>query len=411
MSDLSESAAKEMPRHVHLDIMGGIAGDMFIAALWDARPDLTAGTIAAIRATGVPADWVVEPETARDTGLVGTRMRIGPPGGQRPTGGHYEFAAIERSIHDSALQVPVRTRALDILRLIVEAEAEIHGVVAADVVLHEVGAMDSIADVVGAAYLIEAFSPASWSMSPLPVGGGFIQTDHGRLPVPAPATQLLLRGFPFVDDGISGERVTPTGAAILRYLEPSVGLPKGVFRSAETGHGFGTKTLPGVANALRARCYRAERGSPKGEQVAVLEFVIDDQTPEDLAVGLDLLRDAPGVLEVLQSAVVTKKGRMGHAIQLLTTPDSFEATAQACFEQTTTIGLRYRFEHRKVLPRKELTGSAGVSLKAVERPDGVVTVKAAMDDIGDNASGHHARELLRHQVEASTVGGDDHEER
>lgn len=410
MTDPTQTAVTALSRHIHLDILGGIAGDMFIAALLDARPDLTAGTVAAIRATGVPADWAVEPEPARDSGLVGTRMRIGPPNGQLPTGRHYEYCTIERSINDADLEPSVRARALDILRLIVEAEAEIHGVAVADVVLHEIGAMDSIADVVGAAYLIEELSPASWSTSPLPVGGGFIQTDHGRLPVPAPATELLLRSFPFVDDGISGERITPTGAAILRYLEPSVGLPEGVFRSTETGHGFGTKTLPGVPNALRARCYGAEDGSPADEQVALLEFVVDDQTPEDLAVGLDVLRDCAGVLEVLQTAVNTKKGRIGHAIQVLTTAASFDEAVHACFEQTTTIGLRYRFEHRKVLSRREIPGTAGVSIKAVERPGGVATVKAAMDDIDRNAHGHHERELLRRQVEATIVDRYDREE-
>ncbi|MCP4307916.1 MAG: LarC family nickel insertion protein, partial [bacterium] len=192
------------------------------------------------------------------------------------------------------LEPTVRDRALGIVGLIAETEAEIHGVPVDDVVLHELGAIDSVADVVGAAHLIEELSPASWSTSPLPVGGGFIDTAHGRLPVPAPATQRLLSNFPFVDDGISGERITPTGAAILRYLDPSFQLPYGVHRSAETGHGFGTRELPGVANVLRARCYVSDGDSISDEQVAVLEFMVDDQTPEDLAVGLDAVRELSG---------------------------------------------------------------------------------------------------------------------
>lgn len=399
------------PLHIHLDVVGGIAGDMFIAALLDARPDLTEGTVAAIRSAGVPDDWTVGRKPFRSGGIGGSQMRIDPPG--KIETGHRDYASIERAIRAAELEQSVRGRALSIFSLIAKVEAEIHGLAVDDVILHEVGAIDSVADVVGAAYLIEQLAPASWSVSPLPVGGGLIDTDHGKLPVPAPATQLLLDGFRFVDDGIGGERITPTGAAILRYLDPAEGLPQRVCRSAETGHGFGTRDLPGMANVLRARCYVTTGDSPADEQIAVIEFIVDDQTPEDLAVGLDALRDWPGVLEVLQTAVVAKKGRMGHAIQVLTTMDAFDDTVQACFAETTTIGLRYRFEHRKVLPRTEVASQEGVSVKAVARPGGTTTTKAAVDDIRRQAVGHAERERLRRRVEAMPVedvrGEVDHE--
>lgn len=395
------------PRHIHLDVVGGIAGDMFIATLLDAYPDLIEGTVAAVRSAGVPDDWTVGLESA-DEGLVGSRMRIDPP--RDVESDHHDYASIESSIHAAALEPRVRDRALDILRLIADAEAEIHGMTVENVVLHEVGAIDSVADVVGAAYLIEELSPATWSISALPVGGGFVDTDHGRLPVPAPATQLLLNGFPFVDDGIGGERITPTGAAILRYLEPSFRLPDGVFHSAETGHGFGTRELPGVANVLRARGYVAAHRASSDEQVAVIEFMVDDQTPEDLAVGLDILRDQSGVLEVLQTAVVAKKGRMGFSILVLAEPASLEQTVQACFEQTTTIGLRYRYEERMVLPRTELSGVADVSLKVVDRPGGGETAKAEMDDVARHADRHDDRQRLRRRVEAAALQEVEHEQ-
>ena len=398
---------ERFPLHIHLDVVGGIAGDMFIAALLDARPDFTAGTVAAIRSAGVSEDWIVGPELSRSGGLVGSTIRIDPPG--EVVTGHRDYASIESAIHDAQLEQSVRDRALSIFSLIAEAEAEIHGLAVEDVVFHEVGAIDSVADVVGAAYLIEQLAPASWSVSPLPVGGGLIDTDHGKLPVPAPATQLLLDGFRFVDDGIGGERITPTGAAILRYLDPAEGLPQRVCRSAETGHGFGTRELPGMANVLRARCYVTTGDSPADEQIAVIEFMVDDQTPEDLAVGLDALRDRPGVLEVLQTAVVAKKGRMGHAIQVLTTIDAFDGAVQACFGETTTIGLRYRFEHRKVLPRTEGPSQGRVAVKAVARPGETTTVKAAVDDIRRQAVGHAERERLRRRVEVMPVGEVDHE--
>ncbi|MCP4307119.1 MAG: DUF111 family protein, partial [bacterium] len=163
--------------------------------------------------------------------------------------------------------------------------------------------------------------------------------------------------------------------------------------------------LPGVANVLRARCYVSDGDSISDEQVAVLEFMVDDQTPEDLAVGLGAVGELSGVLEVLQSAVGTKKGRIGHAIQVLTMVDTFDETVRACFEQTTTIGLRYRFEHRKVLARAEAAGVQGVSVKAVVRPSGAATVKADMGDLGQNASGHQGRQLLRREIETRATDG------
>jgi hypothetical protein len=402
--------------HIHLDVLGGIAGDMFIATILDARPDLTAGTVDAIRAAGLPEGWVVAPENARDGGLVGTRMKIQPPTAAltQPAstghGQHYHYGALITSLNEARLEPPVRARALDILRLIAEAEAEVHGVEIDRVALHEVGAMDSIADVVGAAHLIEALSPCSWSISPLPVGGGFIQTAHGRLPVPAPATQLLLEGFPFIDDGIDGERITPTGAVILRYLKPSLRMPPGTFEATGTGHGFGTRSLPGLANMLRARCYQPG-GVAANTQVAVFEFLIDDQTPEDLASGISALRKRPGVLEVLEIPAACKKGRMGHVVQVLASPDYREQTARACFEETSTIGLRHRLEDRIVLPRREQTGPDGIAVKIVERPGGSVTAKAAMEDIGTHADGHDERQRLRHSTEAAVLSEDDDERR
>jgi uncharacterized protein (DUF111 family) len=165
-----------------------------------------------------------------------------------------------------------------------------------------------------------------------------------------------------------------------------------------------------MANVLRARCYVTDRDSAADEQVAVLEFMVDDQTPEDLAIGLEALRGQRGVLEVLQSAVGAKKGRIGHWIQVLTTVDAFDAVVQACFAQTTTIGLRYRFERRKVLARAEAPGTLGVAVKAVTRPGGVTTVKADIGNLQQNATGHHGRQELRRRVEAGPADGGSHGE-
>ncbi|NQV98544.1 MAG: LarC family nickel insertion protein [Rhodospirillales bacterium] len=396
--------------HIHLDVLGGIAGDMFIAAMLDGRPDLAEPCIEAIRRAGLPDSWRVEAEAATDAGMTGHRMRIGPttaaakPGDHSHSHSHHHYADIRRTLEGSDLQPRVLARALDLVHLIAATEARVHGVDVDSVALHEVGDLDSLADMVGAAFLIEAHAPCTWSVGPLPVGGGFIQAAHGRMPVPAPATQLLLDGFVFVDDGVSGERITPTGAAILRYLDPASGLPAGRWRAAGSGQGFGTRQLAGMANMLRVRFYENQLQPVASEsQVVVLEFVIDDQTPEDLAIGLDALRKRGDVLEVLQIPAMAKKGRIGHVVQVMARAGAMEVVADACFRETTTLGLRWRHEERRVLDRQLITTDTGIGVKLARRPDGSHSAKAEADDIAKAASGHYERQQFRHAAETDAT--------
>lgn len=393
-------------RHIHLDVLGGIAGDMFIAAMLDARPDLVVPAIAAIRAAGLPDAWVVEATGATDKGMTGHRMRIEPdvPLSDGRGHSHHHYADIQRTLEASSLEAPVLARALDLIGLIAEAEAKVHGVDIRKVALHEVGDLDSLADMVGAAFLIEALAPSTWSVSALPVGGGFIQAAHGRMPVPAPATQLLLDGFRFIDDGVSGERITPTGAAILKYLAPASGLPAGVLTSIGTGQGFGTRQLDNMANMLRVRFYEQDSAATSmSEQVCVLEFVIDDQTPEDLAIGLEALRARGDVLEVLQIPAMAKKGRMGHVVQVIAPIAAKDAVAEACFLETTTLGLRWRLEDRLVLERQLTRSEDGIAVKTARRPDGTFSAKAEADDVAKAARGHYERSQLRQKAEADVL--------
>ncbi len=393
--------------HIHLDVLGGIAGDMFIAAVIDARPDLLVPCIAAMRAGGLPNSWRVEAEPATDTGMTGHRMRIEPavaPDKSHGQGGHghshHHYSDIRRTLKASKLRGAVLARAQELVHLIAATEAEVHGLDVENVALHEVGDLDSLADMVGAAFLIEALAPCTWSTGPLPVGGGFIQAAHGRMPVPAPATQLLLQGFNFVDDGISGERITPTGAALLKHLKPASGLPAGQSVASGTGQGFGTRQLDGMANMLRVRIYERQQPiSNDPQQVCVLEFVIDDQTPEDLATGLAILRRRADVLEVLQIPAMAKKGRLGHVVQVIAQADARDPVARACFHETTTLGLRWRFEQRLTLDRQFMQTEDGIQVKMAERPDGQLSAKAEADDIAKTASGHYERDQLRQRAE------------
>jgi pyridinium-3,5-bisthiocarboxylic acid mononucleotide nickel chelatase len=387
--------------HIHLDPLGGLAGDMFLGAVLDAWPELALGAFAAMRAAGLPNDWQVRHLEHGDGVLTGSRVAIDPPAAG-PHAPHGMYVEIRDRIAAADLGDGVRDRALSILGHLAEAEARVHGRPIEEVHFHELADWDSIADVVGAAFVIDALG-ASWSTGPLPVGRGRIATSHGALPVPAPAAALLLRGFELIDDGVEGERVTPTGAAILRHLAPSPGLPPDRWRLATTGIGFGIRKLPGVSNALRLLAYEQAAGARADEQVAVIGFEVDDQSPEDLAQGLGALRATDGVLDVIQLAALGKKGRMTCQVQLLARPERLDAVIDACFAETTTLGLRWRIEARAVLARESRTvaGAQGeVAVKVALRPDGTRTAKAEQDHIGAGPGGQAGRTGRRQAAEA-----------
>ena len=374
---------------------------MFNAALIDAFPELAEGATAAAALAGVPCRSVPH----RDDVLTGTRFCVGVAGHQhRDHAGHHHTAwrDIRARIEGAALSPAVRRHAVGIFTLLAEAEARVHGVAVGAVEFHEVGSADSIADIVAAAWLIDAVGAASWSVGPLPMGGGLARTAHGPMPVPAPATALLLDGFEMTDDGVGGERVTPTGAAILRHLgcRPRRGVTG---RVARTGMGFGTRALPGLSNVLRVLAFELDMAAGAGthRELAVIGFEVDDQSAEDLAAGLDRVRAAAGVHDVLQMPALGKKGRMATHVQLLVRPDALDDAVAACFRETTTIGLRTHLVQGRALQRQvreTRVDGATVRVKQVERPDGR-TGKAEADDLAA-LPGHAARAKLRRRAEA-----------
>ena len=402
--------------------MGGMAGDMFAAALLDAFPDHEAGVAAAVAAAG-GLSLRTERSDHQDGVLAGSRFRVtraeATPADHHAhvhhghgVHGHRHWADIRRDLERCGLDPLVRDHAIGIFALLATAEAEVHGIGVEAVAFHEVGAWDSIADIVAAAYLLAAVDAGRWTVSALPLGSGRVMTQHGPLPVPAPATTLLLKGFAVVDDGIPGERVTPTGAAILRYLCGDSGAadrsPKVV---GLTGIGFGTKTLPGISNCVRALVF--EENGPAGDnhrEIAVIEFEVDDQSGEDLAMGLDRLRAEDGVFDVVQMPVFGKKGRMMAHVRVLARVATLDAAIDACFRETTTIGLRHRIVAGAALPRTASTVEVDgrrVRVKAVERPGGR-TAKAEADDALAE-EGHAARATLRRKAERVALDAPDGE--
>ena len=221
----------------------------------------------------------------------------------------------------------------------------------------------------------------------------------------------LLHGLATHDDGIEGERVTPTGAAILKHLSPDPTPARGPETLVGTGTGFGSRTLPGLSNVLRVLEFAPVAPTSVQEQVAVLRFEIDDQTPEDLALGLDRLRAHPGILDILQWPAHGKKGRMVAAVQVLAEAGALDAALDAVFDETTTLGVRWSKVSRSALGRETASHADAlgrVSVKRARRPAGTVTAKAELDDLAGSA-GHAAREKRRRSAEAAALrrGGDD----
>lgn len=396
---------------IHLDPVGGVAGDMFIAALLDAFPHLEIGVRDSIERV-LAGRVVCRLLPCQDQTIRGARFAIeaAEPAGHsgHDDHGHASWAAIRARIEAANLAADVREQAIGIFAVLAQAESRVHGIEAEAVTFHEVGAADSIADIVGAAHIIAALPEARWSVGPLPLGSGRIRTAHGIMPVPAPATALLLEGFATIDDGIAGERVTPTGAAILSWLG-GAGEGRGEIRVlAGSGIGFGSKLLPGISNCLRVLVFDEAKPLPSDHrEIAVIEFEVDDQSAEDLALGLERLRALRPVFDVVQMPAFGKKGRMMTHVQVLASVADLNAVIAACFHETTTIGLRHRIVHGATLPRQihpvEVEGRL-LRVKSVERGGGR-TAKTEADDIA-GADGQFERARLREAAERRVLAAD-----
>jgi pyridinium-3,5-bisthiocarboxylic acid mononucleotide nickel chelatase len=427
--------------HLHLDAVGGVAGDMFIAAMLDAFPDLREPMLSAIRAAGLPPDVNCAVVEHRDHALTGLRFVVDDPhvqGWREATGkkelgtphqpeegwreatGRRErlafgqhraetpFAQIRDSLRASGLAAEVGERAIAIFSLLAEVEGAIHGRTPEEVSFHELGGWDSIADIVGAAALVAALPGASWSVSTLPLGRGRTKTAHGLLPVPSPAASRLLEGYELIDDGLAGERVTPTGAAILKHVGATQSAERVPRRLLRSGYGFGTKVFRGISNVLRVLAFEEARSEPDTDRVAVIAFEVDDQSPEDLAIALDHLRAHPAVLDVLQMPAFGKKGRMTAHIQVLAQPEGADQIIDACFNETATLGLRCQIVERRVLTRRHETVEVGgrrVRVKLAQRPE-VATVKVESDDLLSVRGGRAARDEVRRDAQTEGLKKD-----
>ncbi len=375
---------------------------MFIAAVLDLAPELETPMLAMLRRLNLSDDVNIDVETHRDSVMVGRKFKV-----NESCSNHYHTGYREIQNHIESAEIPENARALShrILDFVAEAEAAVHGTDIDNVLLHEVGSVDSLVDIVCCGYLIDALGDVSWSCDPLPSGSGFVSTSHGDLPLPVPAVAQLLTGYPLFDDGRKGERVTPTGAAILRVIDPEFNERRATMTLSRTGIGFGSASFEGISNVVRLLSYTSDEGEWQDERISVLEFEVDDQSPEDLAIGLDRIRACEGVLDILQIPAFGKKGRMTAHIQVLGRAGYIEKIASCCLSETATLGVRYQMVDRKVTARHahdHQQDGKQTPTKIARRPDGSETAKVEADflsEVGDYATRKRVRQQVENEVE------------
>ena len=362
----------------HLDLASGIAGDMFLGACLDTGA-ITAETLEDQFHQLDLGVVRVHAERVKRGGLTGLSVAFGVDEAPSPSRNWRDIRAL---IAGSGLRTPERDRALDIFQRLAEAEAKVHGVPIDDVHFHEVGALDSILDVVGAAVAVEALGVEAWHCAPVNVGAGTVETRHGRLPVPAPATLELLKGMPTYSSGPSVELATPTGAAILRHLDPAFERPPA--RWTGVGYGAGRRDLEGQPNVLRLSLGQsADEALDAGRERAVMiETDIDDMSPQWLPHVRERLVER-GAQDVTWHPIQMKKGRLGVRINVLSDPGTADALCEVLFAETTTIGVRTYELGKRRLDREmgELETAYGmIRVKVARLGDRVVNVQPEHDD-------------------------------
>ena len=352
-------------QHFHLDPVGGLAGDMFVAVLLDLRPALADVALAAVRAAGLAADVELAHRPYADGIVSGSRYAVSRRDEQPAAhthhhhhhGPHVHWAALRARLAAAPLAAGVRERAIAIFARLADAEARVHGVDADAVAFHEVGAWDSIADIVAASALLEALGPATWSVGPIPLGSGRVR--RARFAAGAGARdRAAARGLCLFRRRPAGRAGHADRRAILAHLAPTQGLGTTPRRLRQSGYGFGTRRFEGLSNVLRVLAFDHLAPAPHRDEVLEIRFEIDDQTAEDLALGLERLRALDGVLDVGQFPITGKRGRLASAIQVLARPEAEATVTAACFTETTTLGLRLQRLERQVLAAARCTAWA-----------------------------------------------------
>lgn len=382
-----------------VDAQAGLAGDMLCAALLDAGAATVDELATDLAALGVEG-WSLSTERVRRGPFAATRFVVHDHTHHHHHHGHdhhhhRHWPDIRALIEAAALPERAKARALAAFGVLAAAESRVHGVPEDRVAFHEVGAIDSIIDIVAACVLLERLGVDRIVATPLPLGSGTVDTAHGTLTVPVPATiELMARAaWPSFQDGIPGERVTPTGAALITALAEPGPMPS--MRPRAVGYGAGTRDPEAIANVVRV--VLGDEGSGTGAWLDVLAAQVDDMPGEWVPPLIERLLEA-GAADVWVSPVLMKKGRPGHLVQALAEPARAEAVGQALLRHATTFGFRRHRVRRTVLERSfvEVETAWGPVPVKIGRLGGEVLHRAPEYDV----CSAHARE---HGVPVSRV--------
>lgn len=337
-----------MSRIAYIEPVGGIAGDMVLAALVSLGAEL--GPIAvALTELGVPGIGLTASQVQRGA-FVATHVAVEADAHQHQ---HRHWSDIRRMLSESALPERAKARALTIFERIAVAEGEVHGIPVEDVHFHEVGAWDSIADIVGVALALEQLGVDTLVAASPPLSSGSIECAHGTMPLPAPATLRLLGGWPVRPGPHNMESTTPTGAGILAALATPGGMP--TMRVVATGMGAGTRDTASPPNVLRITLGESTKQSGT-DSVTVIEAQMDDLTGEHLPPLIEALLDA-GALDAYATPVLMKKGRSGLLLTALAPASTAANVSNALLRHGSTFGVRHSSADRQILDRWHATVS------------------------------------------------------
>jgi len=346
----------------YLQCYSGISGDMFLSALLDAGlPENKFRKM--LESVDVTADEVIISKTVKK-GITSTTLEVNPAHERH----HLHVSDIRDKISNCGLESVVIARALAAFERIIEAESEVHGIPYEKVHLHEVSGLDTIVDLLGVSWGIRELGIEKIYSTALNTGSGTIKISHGVVPVPAPATALILKGFPVISDGLPGERTTPTGAALAAEFIDTFDSP-GAMAIMDIGYGAGKIDSGDRANVLRIAICNEQfenKGNQLKETLILLETDIDDDSPEIIGYLTEKLNLEQGVLDVSLVQTLRKKNRPGFLLRVLADPAEKDTVREIIFRETSTFGIRessvtrYKMK-REVLSSKTKWGSIGVT--------------------------------------------------
>lgn len=385
-----------------------MAGDMHLAGMLELgvpRDHLLTG----LSKLGLDDEFQIVVENRKKMGIAGTHVSVNLT---RTNDASRGLPEIKDLIAVSELGQDAKARATSMFEALAHAEAQVHAIPVENVHFHEVGAVDAIVDIVGAAICLEYLAPNRVYCSNVELGSGMVKCAHGLMPVPAPATALLLEGYPTTRGHVEGEATTPTGATILAHAVSHWGSPD-VFKASKTGYGVGTKDFS-RPNVVRMSMGKVE-SELETEPNICIECNIDDMTPEAYEPLSDRLF-ALGAKDVYYAPIVMKKSRPGTKLSVLTSPDLKDEIIQCILQNSTTIGVREWPVGKSMLPRKLetiMTPLGEVRVKIVTLPDGTSRWKAEHDDVREiakqrNLSYLSARAEIDRGIDSLIGGADGH---